>query len=109
MQTLIDFLNFQTFISPFLLKAMYAMGALGIPVFSLLLSFWIRRKFDFVGDAIEAGKEVIKAVSKPQSRILLIVIFILFFISMEIMWRMMFEFMVAYFQMHHALVAMPTS
>lgn len=39
---------------------------------------------------------------------LLYILFLLFFICMEIMWRMMFEFLIAYLQMREALMELAT-
>jgi hypothetical protein len=87
MQTFIDFLNFRFFISPYVLVICYYIGALGVPIGSWLLALWIKRK-----------------LTRTKDRILLYILFIVFFICMEVMWRMMFEFIIAYLQMREALM-----
>lgn len=49
-------------------------------------------------------KDEIERRTTLKGRLYVIVIFIFMFISMEIFWRMMFEFFVAYFNMHDALL-----
>ncbi|HFD32546.1 MAG TPA: DUF4282 domain-containing protein [Gammaproteobacteria bacterium] len=104
MQGFVDFLSFKTFISPYVLLAFYYIGALGVPIGSWLFALWIKRKYWVVSDAYETGKEVINAYTPVKYRILFFSLFIFCFICMEIFWRMMFEFMLAYLQMRDALM-----
>ena len=105
MQTLIDFLNFKLLISPYVLVIGYYIGALVVPIGSWLLVVWIRRKYALVSDIYESSKKTIKAVTHTfKDRMLFYGLFMVFFISIEIIWRMMFEFMMAYFQMRDMLM-----
>jgi len=106
MQGFIDFLNFKFFISPYVLIAFYYIGAIAVPVGSWFFASWIIRKYSIASDIYESGKETFKNITRTKDRMLLYALFILFFICMEIMWRMMFEFLIAYLQMRDALMAL---
>jgi hypothetical protein len=80
------------------------MGALVIPFSSWFFILWARKKYGLIANAYNASKNTFKQVVKSKHRILLYALFFLFFISMEIMWRVMFEFIIAYLQMHDALL-----
>ena len=58
-----------------------------------------------MSEAYDAGKAAIVKSTPQRYRARFIVLFALAFISMEIMWRVMFEFLIAYFQMREALLA----
>ena len=104
MQNLINFLNFKFFISPYVLIASYYIGAIAVPVGAWFLALWLKRKYWIASDVYESGKETFKNITRTKDRVLLYALFILFFIFMEIMWRMMFEFLIAYLQMRDALM-----
>lgn len=104
MQSLVDFLSFKLFISSYVLIVCYYIGALGVPIVSWLLARWVKGKFSLPANAYKVGKQEISQVIPPRSRLLLISIFILFFICLEIIWRMLFEFLIAYFQIRDALM-----
>ena len=81
---MIDFLTFKTFITPTILIFFYYIGAILVPIF-----IYRRQKFILKKLAIN-----------HYSKTILIAIFIM----LEIMWRMMFEVMIGYFQIHNALM-----
>jgi len=86
---LIDFLTFKTFITPKVLIVFYYLGAVFMPI--------IVYKFR---DNIFAKL----GISKPKlNRNLKLFLFIIFIFA-ELIWRMMFEFMVGYFDIHNALL-----
>ena len=78
--------------------ACYYIGALGVPIGSWFLVLWIKRKYWL------ASQITFIKFTRTKDRILLYILFIVFFICMEIMWRMMFEFIIAYLQMRDALM-----
>ena len=104
MQGFMDFLNFKFFISPYVLIICYYIGAIAVPIGSWYLASWILRKYSLASDLYESGKETFKNITRTKDRMLLYALFILFFICMEIIWRMMFEFLIAYLQMRDALM-----
>ena len=93
-----DFLTFQTFITPTLLIIFYYFGAIVIPLISYSIAKWI--KFSYFKDI---SSEIKKSLTLKQ-RLTLLSIALLCFICMEVFWRVMFEFFIAYFDMHDALM-----
>ena len=79
-----EILTFEKFITQDVLIVIYYLGAISLPV----LFFIYRQK-------------AIKVVSKIEINKLFLV-FILF-LFLELMWRMMFEAMIGYFDMHNYL------
>jgi hypothetical protein len=99
-----DFLTFKSFISIKALIIFYYIGALILPIGIWLLIDWLIRKYDFFDAAYKNGKEAIwKSLNKKQ-QIKLLIFFIFFFFFMELFWRMLFEFLIAYMQIRDALL-----
>ena len=97
-----DFLTFQTFITPTLLIVMYYIGAVLIPIFSWYFARWIKRLY--FSELSVPIKESIQIYTTPKQRFIVLVVFLICFLCMEIIWRVMFEFFIAYFHMHDALM-----
>ena len=97
-----DFLTFQTFITPSLLILMYYIGAVFIPLISWYLARWIQKSY--FSEVSTSIKEEITTRTTAKQRFIIYTAFILCFLCMEIFWRMMFEFFIAYFDMHDALM-----
>jgi len=97
-----DFLTFQTFITPTLLIIFYYVGAMIIPVLCWYLSLWLKNVY--FPESSELIKDAIKASIPLKKRIIVTILFLLSFLFMEIFWRVMFEFFIAYFDMHDALM-----
>jgi len=95
-----DFLLFNTFITPSLLFISYYIGALLIPLLSWTIAKWIQKNY------FSKLSENIAVKITPKQGIYLILAFIFCFLCMEIFWRVMFEFFIAYFDMHDALMHM---
>jgi len=89
-----DFLTFQTFITPSLLIFIYYIGALLIPVFSWYFVHWIRTVY----------KKELEHNTTFEQRFIVYTVFFISFICLEIFWRVIFEFFIAYFDMHDALM-----
>lgn len=104
MQTLIDLLTFRTFISPYLLIGMYYAGALGIPFFVWLLLRWLRNRYTHIEQGLQTGKAIWLERTRARDRAIFYSVFALMFFGMQIAWRMMFEFLLAYLQMRDALL-----
>ena len=101
---MMDFLTFKSFISINALIIFYYIGALILPVGLWLLINWLIRKYDFFDAAYKKGKDIIwKSLDKKQQTKLLI-FFIFLFLFMELFWRMLFEFLIAYMQIRDALI-----
>jgi len=97
-----DFLTFQTFITPTLLIIMYYIGAVLIPLFSWYLAKWI--KTSYFSEISKNIKKEIQTRTTTMQRFIMYTAFIICFLCMEIFWRVIFEFLIAYFNMHDALM-----
>ena len=97
-----DFLLFKTFITPSLLLFIYYIGAVIIPLFSWYIAVWIQK--NYLTKVSGSLKEEITKRTTAKQRLYTIVAFILCFLCMEIFWRVFFEFFIAYFDMHDALM-----
>ena len=97
-----DFLTFQTFITPTLLIFIYYMGAILIPIVSWHLAKWIQKSY--FSELSKSIKKEFHAKTTFKQRFIVYAAFIVCFICMEILWRVMFEFFIAYFDMHDALM-----
>jgi len=83
-----DFLTFNSFITPSVLIVIYYAG-----VFFLPLLLWIyRKKVQFLYNAYES-----------QNKLKVILSIFGFFLVMQLFWRMMFEMIIGYFDMHNYL------
>lgn len=91
-----DFLTFKTFITPSILMFFYYLGALVIPFVSYTLARWFKRSY---------LKDVNITITSKQ-RLWVIGLFLACFFCMELFWRVLFEFFIAYFDMHDALMKM---
>ncbi len=94
MQELYDILSFKTFISPYMLYIFYYMGAVLVPLVMLKYSYKIYAFLEI---------DINKIIPK-EYKFKIYSISILMFIFLEILWRMMFEFLIAYLQIRDALV-----
>ena len=97
-----DFLMFKTFITPTLLIFFYYLGALFMPMLAWYLTKWIKNKyFSFLFQEINKAFQTYTTTTHKLS--IYISIF-LSLVSMELIWRMMFEFFIAYFDMDDTLI-----
>jgi len=104
---LLDFLSFRVLMSPAVLVLLYYAGAVMAPV----LVFWFYKKSVSKIDQspmashkakLKAAFDKSETVQRHKQKA--IVLAIMTFLMMEFFWRMMFEFFVAYYQMHNALI-----
>lgn len=93
-----DFLTFQTFITPTLLLIIYYVGALVIPLLCWYFTLWAKKAY------LSEVSENIKLRTTAKQRFMLFMIFFITLLCMEIFWRVIFEFFIAYFDMHDALM-----
>jgi len=103
-ESLLDFLSFRSFVSPYALICFYYAGALGMPAAAWSLLIWLRRRYPLLGQAYDGGKQATAALTRPRYRFLLGGMFFFCFLFMELMWRMLFEYLIAFLQMRDALL-----
>jgi hypothetical protein len=97
-----EFLTFQTFITPTLLICIYYVGVLLVPLLSWIL---IRRiEKIYLSKKVNNMQEDVKVHLTFRQRFIIYMFFIISLLCMEIMWRIMLEFFIAYFDMHDALM-----
>ena len=103
MDTLWGILSFRIFVTPSLLFIGYYSGALGIPLLAAYLLRFARQR---APQLFEIAAAVGEASDRYVARWKVVLFFSILFLFMELAWRMMFEFVVAYFQMHAALMTL---
>ena len=100
-----DFLTFQTLITPSLLVVTYYLGAMLIAA----IVFYLTRRFhrELVRKLrVDSGEAQVKPfLLRARAAAFAVAAFLMG----QIGWRMMFEFLLAYFQMHDALLRMSGS
>jgi len=99
-----DFLSFRAFISIPVLIGFYYMGALLMPLFMWFFSTWLMKKIKILGDLHRSGKEKLWSLLSTKQKLIFVSMFIMSFLFMQLFWRMMFEFLIAYMQMRDALI-----
>ena len=88
-----DFLTFNTFIAQNVLMFFYYLGAIGVPILMIYYRKTLLSKFLFL--------EKIELYFQDKTKTL--VVFVIIFLLMELFWRMIFEMMIGYFDMHDYL------
>jgi len=96
-----DFLTFKTFISPTILIVMYILGATIMPLLAWWMALKVRKYFP---SKVESMKKSLFFKMRLRDKVILMSIALLLLLCMEICWRMMFEFLIAYMQIHDVLV-----
>ena len=104
MHTLIDYFSFKSFISLDILRVCYALGAVVMPAAGWTSWLWVKRRYQWVDTAYGEGTSWLRHLTSPDQRLLLYAMFILFFVFAEIVWRMMFEYLIAYLQIRDVLL-----
>lgn len=114
MDALLDFLSFKTFLSPWALLSVYYLGAVGVPLLCWWLAYRvfhhpaIRPVTPQLANLANATAKLVQQATSRAQRIKAGLTFLLLFLFMELFWRMMFEFMLAYLQMRDAMVGLAT-
>ena len=99
-----DFLTFKSFISTEVLIMFYYIGALILPIGIWRLLTWLVGKYKFLNATYENGKEVIWHSLNKKQQTKFVAFFVSSFLFMELFWRMLFEFLIAYMQIRDALL-----
>ncbi len=100
MQGLLDFLNFNVFVSPCILKTLYFLGAAILPV----VGWRALQKARSRHPGVEAFFSAANSAAGTRVRFLRWVIFAFAVICAEMLWRIIFEYLIAYLQMRDALI-----
>ena len=97
-----DFLIFKSFISIEILIFFYYVGAIIIPFALYKSKYYLINKFKIFDIFNKLILKIFNLFDDKKKSSIKILLFLLF-IFMEIFWRMMFEMMIAYFQMRDYL------
>lgn len=99
-----DFLTFKSFISPSLLIVFYYMGVAIFPFAIWQFSARITSKYRLIDALHKKGKHLVWKLLSTKQRMTILFVFLSVLTMMEIIWRMMFEFLLAYMQIRDVLV-----
>lgn len=99
-----DFLTFKRFISIEVLIVFYYLGAVVLPMAIWYLMTWLLQRYQLLNAAYENGKEIVWSSLSSKQKTRVLAFFIISFLFMELFWRMLFEFLIAYMQMRDALL-----
>ena len=108
MEGLIRFLKFESFISLDALIVFYYLGVVLIPILAFWFTVWIMRKLNannkMVKQSANKARAFVWGKLSLKHKLLLIIGLVTSFLFMQLLWRMMFEFLIAYMQIHATLV-----
>ena len=99
---MMDILKFNTFIAPDILIFFYYIGAIVIPFILYRYKSSLLQKFSFL-QSIEDGFSSFFHSLSTKHQVWTIVNLLVMFLFMELFWRMMFEAVIGYFDMHNYL------
>ena len=97
-----NFLTFQTFIAQDVLIIAYYIGAVVMPIFLWYSKGYLQKHFTLFAQIGTALKQRFGTLG-TQKHIVALLGFLAIFLCMELCWRMMFEMLIGYFDMHDYL------
>lgn len=113
MQWLLDVITLRFFITPYVILLIYWFGALVVPLAGWVLWRWLLGKLqqqEMAASGLEKlGDSVNRIDQNGTLRLLFWSGFVLVFLLLELLWRMLFEFLIAYFHIHQALMEISRS
>lgn len=99
LENILDFLTFRYLISPYVLLVFYYLGAVMLPLTMWFFWGWLKRRYLRLSQAQNKLGALGRDYLSPAQRAVIIIGCVLCFFMMELFWRMMFEFVIAYFHM----------
>lgn len=99
-----DFLTFKSFISTEVLIIFYYIGAIIVPVGTWVFLIRLMHKFRILNKIYENREEIIWKLLNVKQKTKFLSFFVSIFIFVELFWRMLFEFLIAYMQIRDALL-----
>jgi len=97
-----DILKFNSFIAQDVLIFFYYISAVVVPIFLYSIRLYLLKKLPFYKQLNDSLSTIYKKLTIKR-KIEIILLFIVLFIFMELTLRIMFEFMIAYFDIHNYL------
>jgi len=99
-----DFLTFKSFISPSMLIIFYYMGVAALPFVIWQFSTRMTSKYRLFDILHKKGKHLVWKLLSTKQRMTVLFVFLSILTMVELIWRMMFEFLMAYLQIRDSLV-----
>ena len=99
-----DYLTFKTLIGINTLIVFYYIGAVILPIVLWVYAKPLIAKYKLMSDSYFKGKEFLWKLLDKKQKIRLIGIGIPLFIFIQILWRLLFEFLIAFMQIRDALL-----
>lgn len=106
MDEVVKFLTFRSLISPYALIGFYYLGAVLMPIVAWLFWRWLARRYDWVRPVRDEVAALSRKLLSPKQRLGLFLACLVCFALMELFWRMLFEFLIAYLHMAEDIQAM---
>lgn len=108
MQLVTDFLTLRFFVTPYVMVLVYWLGAFVAPLLAALFTAWIVSLLR-QNDTSAAGIEKVSGwwnqwAYARHAKMVAILVFATIFLFLELVWRMLFEFLIALFHIHDALL-----
>jgi len=103
-----DFLAFRSFVSPLALPVFYYLGAVAMPLLAWILAARLGRRYALVAQTAQTLRGLMAALTRPRDRWRVVALTAGLFLFLELLWRMMFEFLIAYLQIRDALLIIST-
>lgn len=97
-----DILSFNHFITQDILVIFYYIGAIVIPIVLLFFRDYLIQNISYIQKISTKIKDFFISLNTTQKTVSVLG-FIIMFLCMELCWRMMFEAMIGYFDMHDYL------
>ncbi len=101
---MIDFFTFKTFISIEALSVFYFIGAIILPFGSWIITIKIINSTNLLSSTYDHINNLTWQRLNIKQKFYMALFLLFFFLFMELLWRMMFEFLIAFIQMRDALV-----
>ncbi|MCK5810752.1 MAG: DUF4282 domain-containing protein [Cocleimonas sp.] len=102
-----DFLTFKQMISIEVLIVFYYLGVFIFPLVSFFLFSWLIKKYKLLNIIGSTTKKMTWGLLNKKNKIVFVAISISLFLFMQLIWRMIFEFLIAYIQIRDALLNTP--
>lgn len=99
-----DFLSFRVLMTPAILVVVYYFGAIAGPLAVIIFLKKAGQVSGLSSPATPRRGQLRESINESKS--LLILAGVILLIILEVFWRMLFEFLIAYFQIHNALMGM---
>jgi hypothetical protein len=104
METFVQFLTFKRFISLEVLMAFYYLGAIVLPLMAWGFSLWILAKYQNAATVYQHAKAQLWRTLPWRTQAGLVLGFLVALAFMQLFWRMLFEFLIAYLQIRDSVM-----